>query len=416
MSEARPVVDLQDLLDFAYCPLRVWWRGNTAALAAAGPRKPARSGEQLVQAAIQQALFVYYKYHVGQRLTLPGALGLVWKALLARWELRDLDPLLAQYAGRRAALLERFARGDAVRPDGTRYQRPTWTRQWAKLAETMGLTQLQQAIDARQAQAGLGSLPWAEEDPARRPLGLAETFARTQEITAKLALPDADQVVGVGVPVAVELLACQLHLRADLVRDLGEEHPPGRPASVAGVRRRKKYAFELHLYADDLPHPASLARDLRVLALAQAVIPGDAGRVAEITVRHLPSGACQSFYPKPGDGLDVLEALAASVQQSIRAGAFVPRMVCGWRACGDCDYRPACFAEEGVLQAVNPPRMAQIQAAPEVFQALGQIRAGADPATVARLEQLLAFLEAHPICTPQAALRILQAAGAEEGS
>lgn len=61
--------------------------------------------------------------------------------------------------------------------------------------------------------------------------------------------------------------------------------------------------------------------------------------------------------------MEVLESLARAVVTGIRSGAYVPRMVCGWKACGDCDYRGLCFTDPGVMAVFNPPMAAQVEAA-----------------------------------------------------
>lgn len=140
MPEDKTTVRLEDVLDFAYCPLRVWWRKSDLAPGADvvnAPRKQA--GEQLLRMAVQQTLFVYHKYHETRAPSLEEALGLVWKIWLSRWGLEEQARPLVEYAQRRAALLARFAPGgDLRRADGQRYQRPMWTRSWMELAASSG--------------------------------------------------------------------------------------------------------------------------------------------------------------------------------------------------------------------------------------------------------------------------------------
>ena len=405
-------IDLVDVLDYAYCPLRVWWRRSDLApgaeVAAAQGR---RAGEQLLRMAVQQALFVYHRYHQERALTLQGALGLVWKIWLERWGLEALARPLVEYAGRRAALLARFGPGgDLRRAGGKPYQRPTWTRSWMELAGSSGLRALQQTIDARQDKAGLGTLALPEEEAGRGPMGLADVFAVSGEMVQKLELPPVGQIVGASVPVAVDLLTVRLRLTADLVIDTGVENLRGRPAAGASPRARRKRVYELHLVEEDLPPIFSLARDLRVVALGQAVIEGeaaDAARVEAVRVRHLRSGTVQDFSPKMADGLDVIEAHAVAADHGIRAGLFLPRMLCGWRACGDCDYRGLCFADYGVAQAFNPPLMAQIAGSQALYAALKTLCARHKSATET-LEAFLGVLLAHPGVSPATALQMLE--------
>jgi hypothetical protein len=164
----------------------------------------------------------------------------------------------------------------------------------------------------------------------------------------------------------VDLPSTQLHFQADLVRTIGKGRRPGRPAKgESGEGDIHKVEVTLMLFEEMLPAPYSLARDLRVLALGQAQLADEKveTKVTGVNVLHMHSGEQQQFRPQLGDGAEILESLARAVVTGIRGGAYVPRMVCGWQACGDCEYRMLCFAERGVMELFNPPLMAQIDAA-----------------------------------------------------
>jgi hypothetical protein len=104
------------------------------------------------------------------------------------------------------------------------------------------------------------------------------------------------------------------------------------------------------------------------------------------------------------------------VVTGIRGGAYVPRMVCGWNACGDCEYRMLCFSESGVMEMFNPPLMAQIEASQMVSKRLRGFVDGGNSAS-SRSELLRAFLEfmtTTPGLTPEGALWMLDNLEAEQ--
>jgi hypothetical protein len=134
-------------------------------------------------------------------------------------------------------------------------------------------------------------------------------------------------------------------------------------------------------------------------------------------VLHVPSGESQAFHPQLGDGAEILESLARSVIGGIRSGSYVPRMVCGWRACGDCEYRTLCFIDSGVMNVFNPPLMAQIEASQTLR---GQMKEFVTkPSTQENKKEILrSFLEFQaktPGMTPEGALWMLDNLEAEIG-
>ena len=123
------------------------------------------------------------------------------------------------------------------------------------------------------------------------------------------------------------------------------------------------------------------------------------------------SGKIQPFRPHLSDGADLLESLARSVMTGIRAGAYVPRMVCGWTACGDCEYRSLCFADSGVMAAFNPPMTVQIQASQKMYEQVSKFF-GEWERRKSGTQFLRAFLEwmaKTPGLSPESALWLIDA-------
>ncbi len=131
--------------------------------------------------------------------------------------------------------------------------------------------------------------------------------------------------------------------------------------------------------------------------------------------RHLLSGETQAFHPGLGDGAEILEALARGVVTGVRSGAYIPRMVCGWAACGDCEYRRLCFSDSGVMAAFNPPLMAQIRSSQKM---VGRMRAlvqaeGPPDGRAALLRSFAEWMARTPGLTPEGALWLLDAVEAD---
>jgi hypothetical protein len=49
-----------------------------------------------------------------------------------------------------------------------------------------------------------------------------------------------------------------------------------------------------------------------------------------------------------------------------------PRMVNGWDACGNCDYKPLCFDGEGIMQRYNLPLSGRISLADDLINEMSQ--------------------------------------------
>jgi hypothetical protein len=374
-----PTLDLEDLWDWSYCPMRVWWRkaGDPSHRAGAGERL----GQALVRRSVQGTIEAFYHAAKDRSggVTLLQAFGQVWRSWLRdRGMGGGMANDLLSYHAERKALLHRFGpEGDLRRPDGTLYQRPTWTRAWKELAQAAGLSELEQKIDLAAEEGGIPR-PHVQQGSGLAPtMGLGEAFSDALGIVEGLKnLPGPDEVLAVAAPAVVDLLSTRLTCRADLVVDLGEKPVRGRPPKGSdGPRMGRRLAYEFHLFDEEVPSLGSLQRDLRVLALSQALpseldLSADELKVERLVVRHMRSGAAELIRPLAGTAGEILDALARAVLAGIRSGAYIPRMVCGWPACGDCECRPLCFAGEGILGSLNPALQSQIQSSQRLHQEL----------------------------------------------
>jgi len=381
------------------------------------------TGEQLMRQAVQAALATYYRFRRNRRsrdLSPVRALGFVWKNWLEGWGFdRTMSKDLVEYQEGRRAILRRFQEaGDIRRPDGTLYRRPMWTRWWRELATSSGLLELRKHIDGQGERAGLTKLDQPQEETYQAPTGLADAFATSFDIVERLKdLPPPDKVLATNAPLIVELLSVRLLCQAVFIVDLGEARARGRPPKGSdGPRKKQKLGYELHIFDQDVPSPYVLARDLRVLALGQALpealdLDADEMVVDKVLVRHMLTGEVQPFRPDLSDGADMLESLARSVMTGIRAGAYVPRMVCGWTACGDCEYRSLCFAGSGVMAAFNPPMMTQIRASQRMYEEVSKFLGEGDrwESRTAALRAFLVWMAKTPGLSPEDALWLIDA-------
>jgi hypothetical protein len=412
-------LQLEDVWDWAYCPIRVWWR-RTGLAPDVSNASGHRTGERLVRESILSAVRLYYEAaRRGKEISFGESLGLVWKRWLDTWNLgEEFTRALIDYHQLRRALLRRFEDGSIRDREGRKYKRPRWTRYWREMSETSGLSVRRKAIDNRQEKIGMARMELTEEESYQAPLGLADAFADSMDIGNRMRPPEPKGVLGVGVPMLVDLPSTQLRIQADLVRDLGRGRRPGRPSKdETDTGEVRKVEVTLMLFDAVLPSPYSLARDLRVLALGQAQLmdAGGATKVVGVNVLHMHSGEQQAFRPQLGDGAEVLESLARAVITGIRGGAYVPRMVCGWQACGDCEYRTLCYTETGVMELFNPPLMAQIDAAQSLSEKVRRF-VGNRKSTETGGELLKSFLEfmaTSPGLTAEGALWMIENLEAE---
>lgn len=386
MNSANELIEvsIDDILNWAYCPLRYWWEVNASLKDLAGA-KPHISGEYLIQRAVRQSLKAFYQTKKrtdgNSKSSLGEIFGWLWKKWLDTWGLSHLGESLVDYADKRDAVEVMFKpKGNVRREDGQLYNRPSWTKKWKEMAVGRSLVELQRAIDANQHKAGLGVLTIPDEEDYHSPTGLADAYAISGAIINHLSkdLPDFSRVVDVNTPLYVDLLSVRLRVQADMVIDLGEvPRRVGRPKKDDTPEPSRRYLrYEMFLFNEDLPQPYDLSRNLRLIALRQARppdMPRESVLVEDIWVRHLRSGTTQAIPAAEGEYVDVLEALARAFINGSRAGVIIPRIVCGSEACLDCDYRPLCFTDEGVMEAFNPPLAAQIQASQDTVKQLQEM-------------------------------------------
>jgi hypothetical protein len=413
-AKGKLQVSLDDVWDWAYCPVRVWWR-RTGLAPDVAELNGHRTGEKLIRESLLAAIRLYYRAaDNGKAKPFGECLGMVWKVWLDHWQLgEEFTRALVDYHQLRRELLTRFEDGSIKNREGKRYKRPRWTRYWRELSETSGLSSRRKTIDGYQQNIGMARLDLLDEQQFQAPIGLADAFADSMDISNQLELPEPKVTVGVGVPMVVDLPSTQLYLQADLVTTLGKSRKRGRPPKEQSDKGKvHRVEVTLMLFDETLPSPYSLARDLRVMALGQAKLIKEKAdtKVNGVNVLHMRSGEGQVFRPQLGDGGDALEALAKATVTGIRGGAYVPRMVCGWQACGDCEYRMLCYTERGVMELFNPPMMAQIDAAQTLSQQVRTFVNG-QPSRGSRIELLksfLAFMATSPSLTPEGALWMLE--------
>jgi len=411
-------LSLDDLWDWAYCPVRVWWR-KTGLAPDVSALDSHRTGEKLIRESLHSAIRLYYRSTYKKVRSFGECLGAVWKHWLEQWQLgEELTRALVDYHQLRRALLTRFEDGSITDREGKRYKQPTWTRYWQEMSDTSGLATRRKLIDGQQHRIGMARLELTQKEQVQAPIGLADAFADSMDISNRLKLPDPEGIFGVGVPMLVDLPSTEIHLQADLIQTIGRGKRRGRPSNESGEQGEvHRVEVTLMLFDEMLPPPYSLARDLRILALGQAQLKEEQAetKVTAVNVLHMHSGAQQQFKPQLGDGAELLEGLARAVVTGIRGGAYVPRMVCGWQACGNCEYRMLCYTDRGVMELFNPPLMAQIDAAQALSRQIqGFVNGSVTGSSRAELlKSFLEFMATSPGLTPEGALWMLDSLEAE---
>jgi hypothetical protein len=417
----RPKIHLQDVWDWAFCPLRVWWRKH-------GSRKdrwPSGivSGESLVRRSVSTALQVYYRISRGDtgKATSPSrALGFVWRGWMEGWGIgEEVIRDLLEYQERRREVLDRIEGAeDGSGSRGGGCTRPMWTREWREQASASGLLEMRAHVDKQAGAVGILQLPISGAERERGPMRFADAFATSVDIIQRIKdLPSPDDVFGTQLPVTADLLSSRLICVADIVIDAGKSNARGRPRKDAsGPRQRQNLIYELHLFELDLPLPFSIERDIRVLALGQALPEGlafsaDELGVKSITIRHMLSGEVQSIQLGIADGAEVLESLVRGFQEGIRMGAYTPRMACGWHACGDCEHRGLCFADSEQNVAFNPAIERQVQANQAMLKQVERLvrRDRRSAESSVPLKHFLSWMSENPELKAENALWLIEA-------
>lgn len=413
---------LEDVWDWAYCPLRVWWRKTGLAPDVSGV-KGKRTGKQLEEESIRRATQLFFRLtRQGKDLSFGKCLGLVWRGWLDQWELGDeVAKALVDYHGTRRRILQLFEDGSITDKYGNKYKRPTWTRRYRQMAQEDQLPSLKSNIDRNQTKIGIGEFDLDKGDQYNAPIGLADAFANSMDAANRMSFPEPDSILGVGVKLEANLPSVILVCTADLVVKKGTKNKRGRPPKgQAGPSQEMELEYEIFIFDEAIPPAYSLVRDLRVVALGQAVptsldLELEPSKKVTVTVRHIWSGTRQEFRPKLGDGADTLESLSRAVITGVRSGSYVPRMVCGWHACGECEYRYLCFAEAGVMELFNPPLMAQIESAQLLRSDMRNFLQdkGNNGDMISVMRSFLEFQAKTPGLTPEGALWMLENLEAE---
>jgi len=417
-------IQLRDVWDWAYCPLRVWWR-KTGLAPDVTDLHGKRTGEQLERESVKAAIKLYYKLAKnGKGYSFGQCLGVVWKKWLDGWGLEDeIKGSLVSYHQTRRALLKRFEAGEIRNRAGGKYKKPTWTRYYRQKADADGLTGLRKAIDGYQERIGLGRVDLSDDEYYQSPVGLADAFANSMDYANRLRLPDTEDVIDVDTELLADLPSVQLFCTADITIKKKLRRRRGRPRKdVEGPEIIVELEYVYLIFDEIVPSTYSLARDLRIIALGQA-LPVDIDfesnnpKVMSVRALHIPSGESQEFHPQLGDGAEMLESLSRAVIGGIRSGLYVPRMVCGWKACGECEYRALCFTESGVMDVFNPPLMAQIEAARLLRGKMKEFitKPSTDKSKKEILRSFLEFQAKTPGMTPEGALWMLDNLEAELG-
>lgn len=417
----KPEIQLRDVWDWIYCPLRVWWR--KIGIPKGATHSTIVSGESLVRRSVRAALKAYYRIsraHSPKTISAATALGFVWRSWMERWGLgEDMIRDLLEYQERRRQVLDRIEKGeDGSKVQSDRCTPPMWSREWREQAAALGLLDMRAHIDSQAKPIGVRKLALPESELERGPMGFADAFATSVDIVQRMKdLPAPAEVLAAQEPVIADLLASRLISTADLVVDAGRSNARGRPRKDrGGPRQRQNLTYELHLFEPEIPVPLSIERDMHVLALGQALpesleFEADEVGVKSITIRHMLTGEVQSIQPGIADGADILDSLVRGFQEGIRLGAYLPRMACGWHACGDCEYRGLCFADRDRKVAFNPPIESQIHADQAMFKAVGALvgRTGTPADAAAVLKPFLRWMSEHPELKPENALWLIDA-------
>ena len=358
MNRKLPAIDLETVLDWAYCEARVWWQLREAA---AQKKEPAErkilSGNMLLEEAVRSTLYMGYKKRKeDQEPDLQELLAAFWKKVLNSWGLLDLRESLAAYSVLYEVLLARFGKdGDIRKKDGKVYENPLWTRYWNTNAVSEGLTDLRIKIDSQQHKAGIGEgrKPSNDINIWKEPIGLADAFAWSLMIIKKNAFP-MDSVVGVGSNVWVKLPQIAIRVRPDFIFRSGDE-----------------LVYEKHYYGARRPTTKDILTDYRVKALFSAEYEESGKKAASIIIRHMMSGETERIKPRRAASINEISSMAEAVHRRINANDYSgPRMVNGWEACGTCDYKPLCLSEEGLMNRFNLPLSGKTALASELMKGI----------------------------------------------
>ena len=354
-----PSIAIETVLDWAYCEAKVWWQtvGRSIEEEADNLISP-RTGSILLQEAIQGILKLGYQGHQkGNDFEYPTLLGTLWKVRLGKWGLDKIREKMAAYSVLYEELMTHFGeKGDIRKMNGSLYDNPTWSHRWRDQAASTGLTDLRIEIDAQQHKAGLGKIKKDKNiDIWKEPIGLADAFARSNWIVENNSFP-LQEILGVGEEVYVYLPHITVGVTPELI-----------------LLQRGELIYEKHYYGIRPPRMSDLLGDYSIKTLSSARQKDSDREVSSIFVRHLMTGKLVHLKPRKASGINEIEAMASAVQRRMNSLDFSgPRMVNGWDACGNCDYKPLCFDGEGIMQRYNLPLSGRISLADDLINEMGQ--------------------------------------------
>lgn len=355
----RSSIAIETVLDWAYCEAKVWWQtvGRSIEEEAEKLISP-RTGYSLLQEAIQGILKLgYQSRQKGNEFDLHTLLGTLWKVRLQKWDLDGMREKMAAYSVLYEELMARFGeKGDIRKMSGAIYDNPTWSHRWRDLAISTGLADLRIEIDAQQHKAGLGKTTKNKTtDIWKEPIGLADAFARSTWIVENNNFP-LHEIQGIGEEVYVALPHIKIGVTPDLILASGDD-----------------LVYEKHIYGIRRPRMSDLIGDYSIKALFSAKLKDSDREVSTVFVRHLMSGKKIHMKPRRAAGINEIESMASAVQRRMNAMDFSgPRMVNGWDACGNCDYKLLCFDGEGIMQRYNLPLSGRISLADDLINEMSQ--------------------------------------------
>jgi len=352
-------IAIETVLDWAYCEAKVWWQTVGCSIEEEAEKMISpRTGSSLLQEAIQGILKLgYQSRQKGNEFDLPVLLGTLWKVRLQKWGLEEMREKMAAYSILYEELMALFGeKGDIRKMSGAIYDNPTWSHRWRDLANSTGLYDLRIEIDAQQHKAGLGkTIKDRTIDIWKEPIGLADAFARSTWIVENNNFP-LHEIQGVGEEVFVDLPHIKVGMTPDLILASGDD-----------------LIYEKHIYGIRRPKMADMIGDYTIKALYSAKQKDSDKEVTSVDIRHLMSGKKINMKPRRAAGINEIESMATAVQRRMNAMDFSgPRMVNGWDACGNCDYKLLCFEGEGIMQRYNLPLSGRISLGDELINEMSQ--------------------------------------------
>jgi len=306
-------IDLNEVLTFAYCPMKYQWQYRKGV-------SPPWTGEGIIRQVVWNGLADFYTDAACSPLE---GIQQRWRDLLTAWEIPQIYDTLETYARTRTEIMLLFVTGQIRKPTGELYQAPRRTEAYRQLAEQKGLLSLRAGID--RSAAGIPAV-LSDED------SLADVYADTVEIALRFRKPAPSDILGVQEPFSVSLPDGQTLLgRADLAA-------PGDDDGKAVLE-----IWDLAPTASPWP---ILRRDLRVAAALRAESARWPAGVERVRVRYLRTGETVDVFGRTIPPWT--QSLLVIAGQAVRASAFgVPRLAVSALQCKGCQYWQECTSDAG---------------------------------------------------------------------